>query len=132
MSLRKLLITHSRIEEATKAIAAKIKGNYASPKDLCFIPVLQGSIPFFVDLSTYLGFHEAVVDYVGVSSYNGENQQNLHLYKSVKKECVSGKICFIVDDILDSGTTMSFLTNYLFSLGAAEVVPVVLLKRIVY
>lgn len=127
----KTLYTYNKIQEAlfSKAMALnKIISTDPDMKDPVCLPVLQGAAPFFVDFSRNFAWNP-VVDYVGVSSYEGTNRGTINAYKMPKPNLIMGKPVMIFDDILDSGTTMDFLVKTCFSLGATAVMPVVLLKR---
>ena len=127
----KTLITnkqlHQRISEVSNHINELVSSNPYYADAVC-IPILQGSIPFFTDISKHFCWNP-VVDYVGLSSYDGETQVQFHPYKMPKRSLVVDKVVFLFDDILDTGKTANFFTNTLYSLGAREVIPVFLLKR---
>ena len=127
----KMLYSHNEINSRLNFLAADINALVTTVEgfeDAVCIPILQGSIPFFHELTNYFCWNP-VVDYVGASSYEGLEQRMLQAYKLPKKHLVEGKKVFLFDDILDTGDTMTFFVNTLFSMGAKEVVPVVLLKR---
>jgi hypoxanthine phosphoribosyltransferase len=127
----KTLYPNNKIQEALfkKAMALNnIISTDPDMKDPVCLPVLQGATPFFVDISRNFAWNP-IVDYVGVSSYEGTSRQTINAYKMPKPDLIAGKAVMIFDDILDSGTTMDFLVKTCFSLGATAVMPVVLLKR---
>ena len=127
----KMLYGHSEINQRLSVIASEINALVTTNpdfEDAVCVPILQGSVPFFHDLSKYFCWNP-VVDYVGVGSYNGQSQQDLVAYKLPKRNLIEGKCVFLFDDIYDTGRTVDFFVKLLYSLGAKQVIPVVLLKR---
>ena len=108
----RLLFTTDEIRQRCREMAAAISRDYAG-KELVMVCVLKGSKPFFADLS-----REVTIpvrhDYVGVSSYFGstENSGNVELTTDLG-ESIAGKHVLLVEDIVDTGRTMSFLLNLL-------------------
>lgn len=126
-----MLYSHTEIQDRLVYLAADINSLVTTNtnfEDAVCVPILQGSIPFFHDL-TNLFCWNPVVDYVGVSSYDGQEQKTFQAYKLPKRHLVENKAVFLFDDILDTGNTINFFVDTLFSMGAKEVIPVVLLKR---
>lgn len=127
----KMLYSHSEIQDRIVNMASDINALVTTIpdfEDAVCVPVLQGSIPFFHDMTSYICWNP-VVAYAGVSSYNGQKQSSITTYKFPKKELIKDKCVFLFDDILDTGTTVNYLTELLYGVGAKEVIPVVLLKR---
>ena len=127
----KMLYSHNEINSRLNYLATDINELVTTVDgfgDAVCIPILQGSVPFFHDLSSYFCWNP-VVDYVGASSYDGQDQRMIQAYKMPKRHLVQDKAVFLFDDILDTGNTINFFANTLFSMGAKEVIPVVLLKR---
>ena len=125
------MYSHTEIQERLVYLASDINAlvtTHPDYEDAVCVPILQGSIPFFHDLTSLFCWNP-VVDYVGVSSYDGQQQKTFQAYKLPKRHLVEGKTVFLFDDILDTGNTINFFANTLYSMGAKEVVPVVLLKR---
>ena len=123
------LISNAEIHERLQSVASELNNKYVNRNDIMCIPILQGSTKFFADISEYFRFNP-VVEYVGASSYSGQTRGEIVAYKLPTPEVVAGKTILLFDDILESGETMKFFTNLLYSLGAAEVIPVVLLRRV--
>jgi hypoxanthine phosphoribosyltransferase len=128
---QQLLISHPTIVSKLVDLASDINALVTTNpdfEDAVCVPILQGAIPFFVDLTSYLCWNP-VVDYVGTALYEGTSRTTINAYKMPKDNFVAGKCVFLFDDVLESGTTIDFFTKTLYSMGAKEVVPVVLLKK---
>jgi hypoxanthine phosphoribosyltransferase len=123
------LISNTEIHSKLKKLAIELNSQFVNRTDVVCMPILQGSVKFFADLSHYFRFNP-VVEYVGASSYNGQDRGDIVAYKLPTPELVAGKTILLFDDILESGQTINFFTNLLYSLGAAEVIPIMLLRRV--
>jgi hypoxanthine phosphoribosyltransferase len=97
-------------------------------EEIVFVPILQGVVPFFTDIVKNLEF-DPFIEYIGISSYEGESQKEFNLYKSVDPELVKGRKVWVFDDIADSGNTLGYVTGLLEQYGAREVNTCVLLKK---
>jgi len=86
---------------------------------IAFIGVMKGGFMFFSDLVKHIEY-PIEVDFIKCSSYVGQEQKSLHLHYDIEID-IRNKTVFIIDDILDSGETMSFLINHFKLLGAANV-----------
>lgn len=126
--MTKTLIFSKDIKHALNKLADELNRDYSHEDNVVCMPILQGATKFFCDLSTRIDF-DPIVEYVGAASYNGKQQSDIQAYKLPTRELVAGKTVLLFDDILDSGRTIAFFTNILYSFGATDVVPVVLLKR---
>ena len=108
----KTLINEKTIQKRIKQLAKEIENDYKD-KDLTFICILKGSIYFFTDLTKRIK-NNINVEFMRVSSYGsgtestGEIQLKLDLNNSIE-----GKHVIIVEDIIDSGRTLSYLIKYL-------------------
>lgn len=128
----KILHRFDRIQDELFRTAVKINtivtGTDGLGTDTVCLPILQGSAPFFTDISRYFAW-DPIVDYVGASSYSGTSRQMINAYKLPKPNLVAGKPVLLFDDILDSGNTIDYFVKTCYTLGATTVIPVVLLKR---
>ena len=124
----KELISSDKIQEQLDITAQTLNNVFEGRNDVVCMPILQGGVKFFVDLSSRFTFNP-IVKYAGMSSYEGVFSQEIDAYKLPKSEDVNGKTVLVFDDILDTGNTMDFIIRFLFSIGAKEVIPVFLLGR---
>jgi len=126
--MRRILIKEEALIASTFRLAMQLNKSYSSNEDVVCCPVLQGATRFFIDVSRHFSFNPQV-EYIGVSSYDGEEQKSFDEYRMPKADKIKDKVVLVFDDILDTGNTMHYLTDRLYSIGAKEVVHVILLKR---
>lgn len=99
-------------------------------KPTVFICIMKGGCYFFHTIIHKLLSHKVNIDldYIYVTSYQGEERKELKLIHDIEVN-VEGKQVLLIDDILDSGETIKFLTNHLLSKNATNVIPIVILKK---
>lgn len=126
----KVLFTHDELDARTKSLAIQLNATFGKyePGEITCVPLLQGAARFFVDVSKHFQF-QTVVDFAGASSYEGQVQKSLYLYKAPNVENIKDKTILLFDDILDTGGTIDYFASMFYMLGAKEVIPVVLLRR---
>jgi hypoxanthine phosphoribosyltransferase len=108
----KLLINQREIDEAIAKLAAEIRRDYRGKQPL-LIGILKGSFVFMADLVRKLEL-PIEVDFVKLSSY-GAGTRTSGKIKVVQglKPPIKGRDVLIVEDIVDTGLTVSFIMNYL-------------------
>jgi len=106
------LVTQKKINEAVAKLAAEIRRDYRGKQPL-LIGILKGSFVFMADLIRELRL-PVEVDFVKLSSY-GSGTRTSGKVKVVQglKSPIKGRDVLIVEDIVDTGLTVSFLMNYL-------------------
>lgn len=118
---------HARVEAIVDEIAEGFRGD-----PLVLIGILRGSFIFLADLVRSLYRHRipAVVDFMTLESYGAGTASSgkVRLIKDVEID-VADKQVLLVDDILDSGRTLSFAADHLRQRGASEVHTCVLLDK---
>ena len=107
-----VLIEEHRILERTKEIAAKLNEEYKETS-IHMIGILKGSVFFMCELAKQLEV-PVTLDFMSVSSY-GDGTQSSGVVKLVKDldESIEGKDVVLVEDIMDSGRTLSYLVTLL-------------------
>ena len=124
----KILFTKEEIAEKVKSLAKRIQSAYEgkNPLILC---ILKGSLVFTADLIRELDF-PCQIDFMQVSSYgNGsETTGKLKIKKDTDSD-ICGRDVIIVEDILDTGVTLSNLIPALYDRGANSVEICVLLNK---
>ncbi len=107
-----VLIDENRILERTKEIAAQLNEEYKD-SGLHMIGILKGSVFFMCELAKQLDV-PVTLDFMSVSSY-GDGTQSSGVVKLVKDldESIEGKNVVLVEDIMDSGRTLSYLVSLL-------------------
>ena len=111
--LDKVLVTEEQIQTRVKELGAEISRDYAG-KELLIICILRGGVVFMVDLMRSITVPTAI-EFMAVSSYgsgvrqsDGEVRITLDLNTSI-----SGRHVLIVEDIIDSGNTLSSVIDLL-------------------
>ena len=109
----KVLLSEEEVDSRIRQIAAKISKDYAG-KDLLLVSILKGAVVFMADLMRAVSI-PCGIDFMVVSSYGGANTSSTGLVKIIKDldADLSGKDVLIVEDILDTGITLSHLVPML-------------------
>lgn len=118
--IERVLLTEQEIAEKVKELGAQISRDYAD-KNPIVVCVLKGSFIFMADLVRAINV-PCTVDFMSVSSY-GAGTTSSGEVKIVKDfdQSVEGRHLIIVEDILDSGRTLSYLMKTLKARGAASI-----------
>jgi hypoxanthine phosphoribosyltransferase len=108
----KILISCGEIAKAVDRLASQIKGDYQGKQPL-LIGVLKGSFVFMADLIRQLDL-PLELDFVRLSSYGAarESSGKVRVVQGVKTP-IKGRDVLVVEDIVDTGITTSFLLDYL-------------------
>ena len=107
-----VMISQEKIDERVRELAAQINRDYEG-REIHIICVLKGGVFFAVELARYLTV-PVTIDFMSVSSY-GNDTKSSGVVKIVKDldEPLQGKDVLVVEDIMDSGRTLSYLMNLL-------------------
>lgn len=107
----KVLINKSRLEKRLDEIAKEIEKDYQG-KDIVFLGILKGSIPFMWELAKRIK-NNIVFEFIEVSSYRKNKDTGvITLHKDIK-DSIEGKDVIIVEDIIDTGKTLTYLLKLL-------------------
>ncbi len=114
MNQLKILITRDEIAAKVAEMGARITADFAG-ESVLLIGVLKGAAIFLSDLARQIRL-DASFDFIGVSSY-GNGQQHSGEVKLVKDvdQSAEGKNIILVEDILDTGLTLTYLRNLLLT-----------------
>ena len=126
--LEKVLISEEEIAAKTKELGERITKDYQG-KNLLVISILKGGVVFTSDLIRRINLDFAI-DFMAVSSYGNAAKSSGRV--SIKKDLdrdVHGCEVLIVEDILDTGLTLSYLTEILKTRGAKSVKICTLLNK---
>jgi hypoxanthine phosphoribosyltransferase len=126
--LEKVLVSQDEIQAKITELAAKIDSDYVG-RDLLLVGVLKGAVMVMADLTRAL--HSPVtMDWMAVSSYGSGTKSSgvVRILKDLDGD-ISGKHVLVVEDIIDSGLTLSWLLLNLRSRGPASVEVFALLRK---
>lgn len=126
-------IPYEKIEEAIDKVAARINADYEGSTDIpVLLCVLNGSIMFTAELMKRLTFNCELVS-IKLSSYEGTHSTGKIRQVMGMTGCVEGRRVIIVEDIVDTGNTITDLVGILKEKGAAQTkVCTMLLKPEIY
>jgi hypoxanthine phosphoribosyltransferase len=126
--ITKVLVTEEQIATRIEELAREIEKKYEG-KDLLLVGVLKGAVMFMADLSRAIQL-PVNMDWMAVSSYGSGTQSSgvVRILKDLDAD-VLGRHVLIVEDIIDSGLTLSWLMSNLTARGAATVEVVALLRK---
>ena len=109
--IERILISEEEIQKKVAEMGRKISEDFRS-KDPLFVGVLKGCFIFMADLMRYVDIH-CSMDFMAVSSYSGTSSTGAVKINKDLSEDIEGRHVIIVEDILDSGVTLSYLKQYL-------------------
>ncbi len=127
--IKSILVSEEECQNIVSGIADKISEDYRGRK-LLLVCILKGSVVFMGDLMKKIGI-PVEIDFMKVSSYGRSTKSGgtvnilLDLYRSDLPETD----ILIVEDIIDSGRTLSYLVEYLKLKGARSVKTVTMLDK---
>ena len=126
--LERVLITEEQIHARLDKIAGQIAERYAG-KDLLLVGVLKGAVMVMADLARSLS-HSVDMDWMAVSSYGSGTTSSgvVRILKDLDGD-LSNRNVLVVEDILDSGLTLSWLLKNLSSRGPESVEVFTLLRK---
>jgi hypoxanthine phosphoribosyltransferase len=126
--LTEILVTEEEIHAKLDELAAQVATDY-SGKDLLLVGVLKGAVMVMADFSRRLMMN-APMDWMAVSSYGASTKSSgvVQIRKDLDTD-LHGKHVLIVEDIIDSGLTLSWLLENFESRGAESIEVLALLRK---
>ena len=126
--LERVLISEERLGARLDEIAAQIDSDYAG-KDLLLVGVLKGAVMVMADLARRLHGH-VEMDWMAVSSYGSGTKSSgvVRILKDLDAD-LTGRHVLIVEDIIDSGLTLSWLLSNLRSRSPGSVEIATMLRK---
>ncbi|GAB3920876.1 hypoxanthine phosphoribosyltransferase [Microlunatus endophyticus] len=117
--LTKVLYTPDQLASRLKELAGEIDTEYEG-KDLLLVGVLSGAVMVMADLSRALSIH-CDMDWMAISSYGSGTQSSgvVRILKDLNTN-ISGRHVLVVEDIIDTGLTLSYLISNLRSRDPAS------------
>jgi hypoxanthine phosphoribosyltransferase len=126
--LKHVLLTREQLQQRIGELAAEIDRDYAG-KDVLLVGVLKGAVMLMSDIARAMRTM-AHMDWMAVSSYGSGTTSSgvVRILKDLDTD-INGRHVLVVEDILDSGLTLSWLVSNLRSRGAASVEVCCLLRK---
>jgi hypoxanthine phosphoribosyltransferase len=127
-----VLITEQQINEKIRELAKQVSDDYperGARDDLVLVAVLKGAVMFMTDLSRALSV-PVQMEFMAVSSYGSATSSSgvVRILKDLDRD-IAGRHVLIVEDIIDSGLTLSWLLKNLESRGPASLEVCTLLRK---
>jgi hypoxanthine phosphoribosyltransferase len=126
--LEEVLITSERLQQRITEMAGQIDTDYAD-RELLLVGVLKGAVMVMADLARAMHLPVSM-DWMAISSYGSGTTSSgvVRILKDLDAD-ISGKHVLVVEDIVDSGLTLSYLVHNLRSRDPASVGVCVLLRK---
>lgn len=124
----KVLVTEEELKVRVAELGAELYERFQG-KDPLFLGVLKGSFIFMADLVRACQL-KSDVEFIAVSSYENATVSSgrVQITHDLQQD-ITGRHLIIVEDILDSGSTLAFLRDYFLTKGAASITIVTLLDK---
>jgi hypoxanthine phosphoribosyltransferase len=127
-----VIVSEEQIREKTEELARKVAADYTHVESVLLVGVLKGAVMFMADFARAMGREGRPVEmeFMAVSSYGQRATSSgvVRILKDLDRD-IAGKHVIVVEDIVDSGLTLSWLLKYLESRTAASVEVVALLRK---
>ena len=126
--LKEIILTEEEIQTLCKTLGEQITQDYQN-KPLVCVGILKGSVMFMADLIKRIDTHLAI-DFMDVSSYHGgtESTGEVQIIKDLGSS-IENKDVLIIEDILETGTTLKSITELLQSRKVKSLEIVTLLDK---
>lgn len=126
--VKEILLTEEEIKQRVKEMGEQIAHDYEG-KNPTLVCILKGAVMFYTDLLRAAQIPLAM-DFMAVSSYGNKTKSSgeVEIRKDLSSS-IEGKHVILVEDIIDSGYTMSYIKRVLASRGAASIALAALLDK---
>jgi hypoxanthine phosphoribosyltransferase len=128
----RVVVTEEQIRAKTEELAKQVAADYAMVDRVLLVGVLKGAVMFMADFARALGRcgRSVELEFMAVSSYGQRATSSgvVRILKDLDRD-IAGRRVIVVEDIVDSGLTLSWLLRYLASRSAATVDVVALLRK---
>ncbi len=112
-NIQSVLLSEAQIQQKVRELAAELTKEYAD-KNPVFIGVLKGVVIFFADMVRSMQF-PCEIDFMCISSYGGTTTTGNVVVKKDVSVDLKGRHVVILEDIYDTGNSLSFVYQYLLS-----------------
>jgi len=126
--VERVIVSEEDLQAKLRELAARIDADYQG-RDLLLVGVLKGAVMAMADLARYMQRH-IEMDWMAVSSYGSGTKSSgvVRILKDLDRD-ITGREVLIVEDIVDSGLTLSWLKSNLESRGAKQVEILTVLRK---
>lgn len=107
----RVLVSSEDIQKRVSALGKQISADYEG-RDVLLVGVLKGSVMFLADLMRRLSV-PCSVDFISMSSYSGDSSTGVVRFLLDMRESAEGRDLLVVEDIVDTGLTLSYLLQNL-------------------
>ena len=129
--IQSIMISEEEIQQIVKKISTEITNDYKDrDSKLLLLCILKGSVVFMGDLMKNIDI-PVEIDFMKVSSYGkgSKTSGSVNIILDIHRNDLADVDILVVEDIIDSGRTLSYLTEYLELKGAKSVKTVTLLDK---
>ncbi len=130
--IERVVVSEEQIRDKIDQLAKHVAADYAEVESVLLVGILKGAFVFMADFARALGRHSrrTEVEFMAVSSYGQRATSSgvVRILKDLDRD-IAGRHVIVVEDIVDSGLTLSWLLKYLASRSAASVQVVALLRK---
>lgn len=126
--IERVIVSEVDLQARVKELAAQVDADYEG-RDLLLVGILKGAVMAMADLTRAMQRH-LEMDWMAVSSYGSGTKSSgvVRILKDLDRD-ITGRNVLIVEDIVDSGLTLSWLKSNLESRGAANVDILAILRK---
>ena len=126
--IERVIVSEVDLQARIKELAARVDADYEG-RDVLLVGVLKGAVMAMADLTRAMQRH-LEMDWMAVSSYGSGTKSSgvVRILKDLDRD-ITGRNVLIVEDIVDSGLTLSWLKSNLESRGAANVDILAILRK---
>lgn len=117
--VKSILVSEEELKQICKRLGEQITRDYEG-KNLLVVSVLKGAVVFMGDLLREIKC-DCIIDFIAVSSYSGTKTTGVVKFKKDLDIDPDGMDILIVEDILDSGVTLSYLSGVLMGRNANSI-----------
>ncbi len=127
--IERTIITEDEIRTKVEAIAERVSHDFADTEELLLVGVFKGAVMFMADFARALTV-PVKMEFMALSSYgnSASSSGTVRILKDIDSD-VTGRHIVVVEDIIDSGLTLSWLLKYLEGLNPASVSVVAMLRK---
>jgi len=128
----RVIVTDEQIRDKIEELAKTVAADHSEAESILLVGVLKGAVMFMADFARALGRYGPPVEleFMAVSSYGQGTSSSgvVRILKDLDRD-IAGRHVIVVEDIVDSGLTLSWLLRYLESREASSVEVVALLRK---